>query len=338
MNDSAASGQPEYLQAWSLRRQPFEKRLDPQFFYAGSALMQRLDLLTHLVQFGESVVVVSGPPDSGKSSLLEQFLGHINPQWVICLMDGKQGDSLSARLAETIGGAPDDDEQALLARWAAQSEASQHMVVVIDNAEQLDESVCQRLCELTGLPDGDRLRIVLFGKADTEQHIRAALERVSSKRTCQVLEIPKLTEEETASYLMYRLAVAGYSGESPFTLTEVRAMCKAADGRPGKINHLAHESLIEHHMRAKNKNRAPVRRSSKKNTAPLWIGASIAIAAVTGYLGWQRLTPTIEPDNDTTHSEQALAELSLELPATPLPTDDADDKRATLSESPSREE
>ena len=337
MNDSANSEHPEYLEAWSLRCHPFEDRLDSQFFYAGSALMQRLDLLTHLVQFGESVVVVSGPRGSGKSSLLEQFLGQINPQWDICLMDAESGDQLSDRLAEIVGGSAEDDEQSMLTRWAAQTAAPQHLVVVIDNAEQLDNATCQQLCELAGLPEGERLRIVLFGTADTQQRVRTMLEKLASKRTCQTLDVPKLTEEETASYLMYRLAVAGYSGESPFTPTEVRAMCKAADGRPGEINQLAHESLIEHHLRAKNKNRAPARRSTAKNSVPVWIGASIGIIAIAGYLGWQRLTPTTGPDHDIAPPQVAFSKMPLELPPTPLSADSIDDAPAPLPEPPSPE-
>jgi len=76
MSNSATPGQPEYLQAWSLRRHPFAEGLDAQFFYAGSTLMQRLDLLTHLVQFSESIVVeehasgtVSGPHQSALDRL-----------------------------------------------------------------------------------------------------------------------------------------------------------------------------------------------------------------------------------------------------------------------------
>jgi len=314
MNNSATPGQPEYLQAWSLHRHPFENDLDAQFFYAGSALMQRLDLLTHLVQFSESIIVVSGPPGSGKSTLLEQFLGHINPQWVVCRIDGAQNDELDKQLAETIGISPGDDEQALLTRWVAQSDPAQQMIIVLDNAEKLDESVCRRLCELTELADGDRLRIVLFGTTNTQERIRGILEQLTGKRTCQTLELPKLTVEETASYLMYRLAVAGYSGESPFTPTEIRAICKSADGRPGQINRLAHESLVEHHMRAKIKKRAPVSRGPKKNTTPIWVGSSLVIAVFAGYLGWQRLAPTETLDHDSTPSEQALVEEPLILP------------------------
>ncbi|TCK17009.1 type II secretion system protein A [Thiogranum longum] len=312
MNETSVAGQPDYLQAWSLRRHPFGEQIDPEFFYAGSTLSQRLDLLTHLVQFSESIVVVNGPPGSGKTTLLDQFLRHANPQWIICAIDAGQGDPLSESLAQTMGVSPGEDAQTLLARWAAQSEASQQLIIVIDNTEQLDEAACRRICELADLPDGDRLHIVLFGTAEATRNIRAMLEQLGSEHTCQVLDIPRLTEEETAAYLMYRMAVAGYSGESPFTPTEVRAICKSAGGRPGHINRLANESLVDHHMRARIKKRAPIQRGRKKNSAPVWVGASLAIALLAGYLGWQRLTPTEPPVRDSGTAEQ---ELPLILPA-----------------------
>lgn len=316
MNETAGSGHPEYLQSWSLRRHPFEERIDPEFFYAGSTLMQRLDLLTHLIQFSESIVIVSGPDGSGKSTLLGQFLTHINPQWSVCAIDGSQGKQLAENLAQTIGTPAGENEQTLLARWAMQSEPSRQLVIVIDNAEQLSESDCERLCELIDLPDGDRLRIVLFGTADITERVRARLEKQGSKHTCQTLEIPRLTEEETAAYLMYRLAVAGYSGESPFTPTEIRAICKSADGRPGHINRLANESLVEHHLRARIKQRAPIPNIRKKNNTPLWIGASLVIAVLAGYLGWQRLTPDHATAPTATPPEPTIAEVEqpLELP------------------------
>ena len=137
---------------------------------------------------------------------------------------------------------------------------------------------------------------------------------------------------------MYRLAVVGYSGESPFTLTEVRAMCKAADGRPGGINRLAHESLFEHHARAKNKKRAPLRHGPKKAATPLWIGASIAIAAVAGYFGWQRLAPTLEPDRSSAPPAPVLAERPLALPpATSLAGEDTNRPAEVQTGQPSAE-
>ena len=66
--------QTSYLDTFSLSSLPFENTIDPRFFYGGTALMQRLDLLTHLTQFGESVVVVTGPKGSGKTTMLSRFI------------------------------------------------------------------------------------------------------------------------------------------------------------------------------------------------------------------------------------------------------------------------
>ena len=240
---------PDYLEALSLYCAPYENRLDPKFFYAGTALMQRLDLLTHLTQFGESVVVVTGPPGSGKSTLMSRFVDQANSQWRLCVLDGSEMEQMTVRLSQALRIDAAANENDLVSRWAAQADASQLLVVLIDNAEQLDQPACNRLCGLLSQPQGERVRIILFGSQDIQQRVKQALEERACSRTTQMLEVPRLSAEETSSYLMYRLAVAGFSGESPFTATEVRAICKAADGRPAEINRLAHDALADHQAR-----------------------------------------------------------------------------------------
>jgi len=312
-NDQPYQGQsPEYLEGYSLACAPFENRIDPRFFYGGSALMQRLDLLTHLTQFGESVVVVTGPHGSGKTTLLSRFIRQVNRQWRLCLMNAEELPQLHHRLSDALRISGTDSEQELLTQWAAQTDASQLLVIVIDNAEQLDQDACNQLCQLLSLPQGERIRLLLFGTADTQQRVKHALEIQSSPRSTQMLEVPRLSEEETASYLMYRLAVAGYSGESPFAATEVRAICKAADGRPGAINQLAHQALLEHHarLRSKRPRRRPIQGAGK---AWFWATATLAVALVAVYLGWQRYSTS--PDSEQT---PALAQIPKQ-PEIPLP-------------------
>ena len=154
---------PDYMEALSLYCAPYEDRLDPKFFYASTALMQRLDLLTHLTQFGDSVVVVTGPPGSGKTTLMNRFVGQANTQWRLCLIDGGEIEQLTARLSQALHIDASEHENDLLSRWAAQTDASQLLVVVIDNAERLDQAACNRLCGLLGQAQGERVRIILFG-------------------------------------------------------------------------------------------------------------------------------------------------------------------------------
>ena len=257
--ESPQSAPTGYLERFSLRCEPFADRIDNRFFYAGTTLMQRLDLLTHLTQFGDSVVLVSGPTGSGKTTLLSRFIGQSNNLWRLCLIDAADDFSqFRDRLADALGTDSFSSDQELLTEWENHTDSAQLLVILIDNAEQLDDSALDRLCALLGQASADRIRIILFGIPEAQQRLKQTFERKVVSCSTQRLEMPRLNEEETSSYLMYRLAVAGYSGESPFTATEVRAMCKAADGRPAGLNQLANQALLERQARTESKRLRPL--------------------------------------------------------------------------------
>ena len=328
---------PDYLEALSLYCAPYENALDPRFFYASTALTQRLDLLAHLTQFGESVAVVAGPPGSGKTTLMSRFVSQANRQWRLCLLEGAEIDQLPVRLSETLGVEAAENEKDTLAKWAVRTDASQLLVLVIDDAERLDQNACARLCDMLAQPQGDRVRIVLFGQQDILPPVQHALDQCDCSRSVQLLEIPRLSVEETASYLMYRLAVAGYSGESPFTTTEVRAICKAADGRPADINRLADGALQEQHARARTRTDAPKQKPARRQ-GPLWLSAALGVLLVAGYVGWQRMHSSLQNSAQGPGLAKMTPreEIPLELPASPSSTDAGSDglRRALSSAAP----
>jgi DamX protein len=319
--ESSPSAPPGYLETFSLRCEPFAERIDSRFFYAGTTLMQRLDLLTHLTQFGDSVVLVSGPPGSGKTTLLSRFIGQSNNQWRLCLIDAADDFSqFPRRLADALGSGSLCSEQELLTQWANHSDSSRLCVILIDNAEKLDESALQRLCALLGQASADRIRIILFGTPEAQQRLKQAFEQNTVSGSIQRLEMPRLNEEETSSYLMYRLAVAGYSGESPFTTTEVRALCKAAGGRPASLNRLANQALLERQARTRSKRIRPVI-GKRKGNALAWGLASLGILSLAIYMGWQPFYPTASDAHRPGSQQQPMEELALALPEpSPLPT------------------
>ncbi len=281
----------DYLKTYSLSTDPFSDKPDGRFFYAGAALMQRLDLLTHLAQFGDAVILVSGPPGSGKTTLLSRFVTQSGKQWRLCPINAGEFDQFAQRLGDALGIGDPGDERQLLEQWAGQHEASQLLVISIDDAQHLQAEAVQVLCALLALPQGDRVRLILFGTPEAQLSLKQTLESQPQPLTAQLLELPKLSEEETAAYLMYRLAVAGYSGESPFNATEVRAICKAADGRPGTINQLAHAALQEHQMRAHGKRRPALHKSRTTQTL-VWALATLLLIGLVAFIGWQRQAPS----------------------------------------------
>jgi len=323
---------PNYLAAFALNCEPFADDIDSRFFYGGTALMQRLDLLTHLTQFGDAVIFVSGPAGSGKTTLLSRFVAQANSQWRLCLMEAGEFGEFPARLADALHSSDAADEAQLLSHWAASTDNSQLLVIVIDNSEQLDEAAFQRLCRLLSGPAAERVRIIMFGMPDAQQQHKQAIEQLQLNCTTRQLDMPRLSEEETASYLMYRLAVAGYSGESPFSATEVAAMCKAADGRPAIINQLAHDALTERQARAGSKR---VRRSggAGKGSGTAWALAAFGVLALAGWLGWQRLETETPAGQAADPEPVPMEEIPLALPE-PRPLTSADTETTAESTVP----
>ncbi|HFD80104.1 MAG TPA: hypothetical protein ENK05_06920 [Gammaproteobacteria bacterium] len=307
------SANGNYLESLSLHCAPFADEIDGRFFYGGTALMQRLDLLSHLTQFGDAVILVAGPEGSGKTTMLRRFVGDASKRWRLCLLDAADFERFPRSLADSLGVEAADSETEVLNRWSSQSGDDRLLVIVIDNAGLLDESAFRRLCTLFNQPGAERLRLVMFGTPDAQQRLKQALEKNALSCTTQFLEVPRLSEEETASYLMYRLAVAGYSGESPFTATEIRAICKAADGRPAAINRLAHQALQERQARLKSRKPGPVRRLPPIR-GPVWGGAALLVLVLAFYLGWQRFYPERDEVPLPRASLPAMQERPLELP------------------------
>lgn len=305
------SQSPAYLETFGMHVAPFGDQLDDRFFYAGDPLMQRLDLLGHLTHFGDSAVLVSGPAGSGKTTLLRRFISETSDRWNICQLDGSKFEQATKQFADALGGDSNTAPETLLDEWQARTDPRHLLTIVIDNADQLQPADIEQLGRLLNSPCNDRVRMILFGTRDTEHAVDESRRQGLFPDTLQRLEMPRLSEEEASSYLMYRLAVAGYSGESPFSATEIRAICKAAGGRPGEINQLAHESLLERQARLKH-GRIPSGETEKKRAGLAWLAAATAVLSLIAYLGWQHYSedqlhqPTLLSDNNMRMTEQPL--------------------------------
>lgn len=326
MNTPAAQQQTDYLTSLGLQRAPFLDQIDDRFFYADPQLVQRLDLLQHLIQFGDMLLGVSGPAGSGKSTLLQQLLRRGGTTWRSCRLNGGQiqqpGDLLT-QLADGFGldrgAAPERLRADLLRLFQTLRHTSLIPVVVVDDAHLLPEPALKALLELAGeLRETLKLlRVVLFSEPGLEQRLIQAGLHSPLQPLLHNLDLPRFDDHQTAAYLMYRLAVAGYSGESPFSLTEIRALHKSADGLPGKLNVLAHETLMERAGRLGVRRNTPEAKPGATRRRPwLILGSAAAILALGAVGGYLLTRPTDEAAVDL----QALPEsVPPEPPSEQLP-------------------
>lgn len=310
---TAAAQAADYISALGLQCDPFAAGHDPRFFYAEPGFMQRLDLLTHLTQFSDSLLVVYGAPGSGTTTLLEQFLSHAKENWRVCRCNAAQLDSterLLQQLAGCFGVAPDGDDLAarLLGQWDDLREVMELPVLLIDDAHRMPAHLLQGLLSLAGDPQAtaQRLRIILFGRPELGDALAQAGLAPALVPYVQTLDMPALTETQAAAYLLYRLTVAGYSGQSPFSSTEVRAIAKTAAGLPGAMNALARDALVEHQSR----NQAVAGHRPERRGGGLLrlLAAAGAGAAVVVALMWWRLP------SDSAAPREVMREQALVLP------------------------
>lgn len=293
MNIPAPPAGPDYLAALGLQRAPFLDQIDDRFFYADPALVQRLDLLQHLIQFGDMLLGVVGPSGSGKSTLLRQLLARGGTTWRVCRLSATQipqPANLLALLADGFGLDRNATPERLAADLLRLGESLRHngqtAVVAIDDAQLLPDAALKTLLELGGTARDTLklLRVVLFSEPGLERRLTQAGWHSPAQPLLHSLQLPVFDDHQSAAYLMYRLAAAGYSGESPFGLTEIRALHKAAGGLPGRLNVLANETLMEHARRTTARTPAAGAKRRAAAARPIIVGVTLLVAV--GGLGW----------------------------------------------------
>ncbi|MEE9422426.1 MAG: AAA family ATPase, partial [Gammaproteobacteria bacterium] len=294
---------PNYLDFYSLDRAPFAEDTNERFFYASNALTQRLNLLTHLTQFGNSAIVVTGQEGSGKTTLLNQFCDYAETGWVLCSCQASQTINLQDLLADCLNGSPGMPVKQLITDWINRTEDATLLVLLIDDAQLLSHETLQELSTCLAEPLNKRVRLLLFGTPETATMLQQPNVEQLFEQAPQILEIPKLSEEDTASYLMQRLVMAGYNGDSAFSPTEVRAIYKTAGGLPRETNRLANNFLEERVTQALSQESSAVRTSKKRPEVNIWLSAAALVVAA---MLWPFFFSNEPESTDLEISEQPL--------------------------------
>ena len=246
-NNSSAAG--AYLELYGLTREPFIGDMFPSSFYPGATREQRLNLLLHLIPMGE-ILLITGVPGIGKTTLLEQFLAKGKESWRVCRLDASAGldsnqllQQLVQAFSPEIAGQADrtEMERLLVSQLQSLRKSAQQPMLLIDNAQYLPESGLRALSKfIIDDPEQEKLfGVVLFSEPDIEEKLNNPALQALRAQIKHTFELPLLSEEETLQYLEHRIQSAGLQAESPFTAGVNKAIFGASQGLPVKINELA---------------------------------------------------------------------------------------------------
>jgi DamX protein len=292
-----------FLGHFQLNHDPFAPRV-PGFKFFPAQRKPVLGQLHHLARYSQLLLVVTGPEGSGKTLLRQALVASTNKQSVQSVVVSARGAGNAAgilqQVAQTLNVAR-ADVGSILAQVVQLALTGQEVYLLVDDAEQLDESALQALLALAaGTPEG-RPHVFLFG----EPSMIAGLEQLSAdEERFHVIDLQPYDLEETREYLAQRLEGAG-RGIELFSAQQISDIHESSEGWPGIINQVARDAMIE----AMIASRSAVKRPSMGFKMPkkhvLAIGAVVVVAVAAAVLIPGRSKAPTAPGTEQTQLGQA---------------------------------
>ena len=260
------------MTALGLQKEPFSTEPDSLFYYSFDSFEQRLKVLHGLVQGKDLFVLVIGEPGSGKTTLLNRYLASTDMKWKSAriLADLETASTQSAK-PQAQGGYP---------AYVLQDAANP--IVIVDDAHRLPQKEFEFLIHealVAGRPNKIK-RLVLFGDSELYTAVTNLAATLSAQPAVSKISLPGLTVEQTADYLQHRLAVGGYSGDTPFTASVIKDIHQASGGYPGQIIEITHQWLNEKYSRKKEGHHMLQKRSATPRRMVTWIAAAVIIISL----------------------------------------------------------
>jgi type II secretory pathway predicted ATPase ExeA len=247
-----------FLRHYGLREQPFGVTPDPRFLFSTRVHQEALASMQYGIQEGRGFMALIAEPGMGKTTLLFQLLEQLRGKTRTAYLFHTQCDSaqiLASLVAELEFDpsasreqtpAPREDLQESLNRLLLrESQAGRTPVVIIDEAQNLQEPVMETIRLLSNFetPTAKLMQIVLAGQIELGQ--RLANPRLSQlrQRISIISRLAPLDAAEVAPYIENRLRVAGYSGEPLFAPAAYLRIAELSRGVPRNINNLCFHAL-----------------------------------------------------------------------------------------------
>ena len=237
------------LASAGLKEQPFRTHGKPLTVIPYAAHRAAVEALESARTYPLGVTLLQGPPLSGKSTLLREFVGRLPDDVTVALVDGssyKSGALLESVLHQfgyDVDYSSTTELNAMLRVFCLQQAARQRPpVIIVENAHLLSPSAMLAVSELAAMQTRQNCAIKLFLASDRPLLPFLAAEAYDKVefRVTRDIHLRPLCVEEAASYLHAKLRAAG-SRAPTFILPQ--SVCNeiwhASGGWPGVMDRIA---------------------------------------------------------------------------------------------------
>lgn len=236
-----------------LHNQPFRAPGGQIPYFYNDALATLLDELETCVGHAETLVILEGTNESGKTCTIAQLLERFYDGGHVFLTRAGAGVSADAVIRSMLSAYRSTTPQTLaecteqlVDHLADNADLGATSVLVVEDVDRMPVAEMQALLQEIDCINAQLAEpiSVLFSSAEPAE---ALLEGVHSQHIeagqVDAFTVPRLDADETASYIATRLASAGYDDALPLDERELRVVAHSSNGLPGYIDRAAAQAL-----------------------------------------------------------------------------------------------
>jgi general secretion pathway protein A len=241
------------LDYFKLRENPFGGTPDARYLFLDSSHREALASLLYGVDAGCGLLAMIARPGLGKTTLLLHALNLLRQKALTVFLFQTVCDPMDLLRALLTGLGVQEAQGGLIQMQLMLKEvlveqacAGKRVVVVIDEAQNLDDQVLELIRMLSNFETSREklVQIILSGQPQLAETIGSpGLEQLRQRISIFACLQP-FSREETQLYIEHRLRIAGYSADSPlFTRDALNFIADYSGGIPRNINNLCFNSL-----------------------------------------------------------------------------------------------
>jgi len=243
-----------YESFFAFKEKPFSLTPNPRFLFLSKTHNEVYAHLIYGIEHRTGFVEVTGEVGTGKTTILRTLLSHLDEDRyrVAFIFNPKlTAFELLRNINREFGVADDglsnpDLIHSLNEFLLAENRADRTPILVIDEAQNLSGEVLEQIRLLSNLEtEEDKLiQVILVGQPELRNHLNDHSLRQLNQRIAVRYHLRPLNGEETSSYILNRLKIAGRPDTNVFSAGALKKIFKYSGGVPRRINLICDRALL----------------------------------------------------------------------------------------------